>query len=253
MLSKEEYNEYCNRFNLAYRYIQSVSYDSHVVASKICDLRGYSKNGKMINMLMKADFTYLKPELISFDILKKFDANGDLGLFNEKNGSFRLLNRFIFPVRDMVGNIVALIGWFPDEKKYITTPSKLFSKKCLFYGMEQLSMTGIGKNYFIVEGIFDSLSVRSLGYNCVAMMGISVSRYTEVLYSLFKNIVAIPDNDNEGRRVITEDRWRLPSNGKYLRLKGNCKDIDDVLKVYDMSNVFDDVWAVYDKVVTIDL
>ena len=153
----------------------------------------------------------------------------------------------------MVGNIVALIGWFPDEKKYITTPSRLFSKKCLFYGMEQLSMTGIGKNYFIVEGIFDSLSVRSLGYNCVAMMGISVSRYTEVLYSLFKNIVAIPDNDNEGRRVITEDRWRLPSNGKYLRLKGNCKDIDDVLKVYDMSNVFDDVWAVYDKVVTVDL
>ena len=254
LLSKEEYDAYCNRFNTAYKYLQSVSYDSYDVVSKICEMRGYSKGSQMFDMLIKAGFVYLKPESVSFDVLRKIDKDGDLGLFNEKSGNFRLLNRFIFPVRDMLSNVIALIGWFPDEKKYITTPSKLFSKKCLFYGMEQLSKTGIGSSYFLVEGIFDALSLRSLGYNCVAMMGISASRYTEVLYTLFKNIVAIPDNDFEGRRVITEDRWKLPtSNGKYVRIKGNCKDIDDVIKSYDVSGVFNDIWSEFDRIITIEL
>lgn len=203
-------------------------------------------------MLKKIGFAYIDSDMFDKERLAKLDANGDLGLFT-KDGNFLLMGRFIFPVKDMLGNVIALIGWFPDEKKYITTPSKLFKRQCLLFGLEQLSETGIGQDYFIVEGIFDSISVRASGFNCVALMGISASNHTRVLYSLFKRLVGIPDNDSEGQKVIKQDKWKLPSNSKYLHWGGKIKDIDDMLKTYDMSEVFNEVWSEPDRVVKIDL
>ena len=252
LLEKEEYDDYCNKYRKLWGYLKKCSYPDNEVISRICQLRGYSLSGNMPDILKEAEFVYLRPDLFKLEIVKKADMKRDLGLFSD-DGKFLLLNRFIFPVKDMLGNVIALIGWFPDEKKYITSPSKMFSKKCLFFGLEQLSKTGIGKRYFLTEGIFDSLSVRATGYNCVALMGISASNYTKVLYSLFKGIVAIPDNDTEGRCVIEGDRWCLPSNCKYLRLLGKYKDIDDVLKAFDMSEVFEGVWKEPDRVVSVKL
>lgn len=251
LLTKAEYDDYCNRFKLVWRYLVDTSYEVNSVVGKICELRGYSLESNMPDMLKKIGFVYLDPEVFNQDKLKKLDADRALGLYTSK-GNFLLMGRFIFPVKDMLGNVIALIGWFPDDKKYITTPSKLFSKKGLYFGLEQLGETGIGKDYFIVEGIFDSISVRAQGFNCVALMGISVSNYTEVLYSLFKRVVGIPDNDIEGRKVVKEDKWRLPYNSKYLRWNGNLKDIDDMLKYYDMSDIFKEVWNEPENIVTID-
>lgn len=250
LLTENEYKSYCERYNIAWKYLSSCSFEKNSVIDMICDMRGYSKDSNMPNMLNEIGFIYLNQEIFNKDKLKGVDKDGDLGLFSNE-GNFLLLNRFIFPVKDMLGNIIALIGWFPDEKKYITTPSKLFSKKCLFFGMEQLSKTGIGKDYFLVEGIFDSISIRSLGFNCVALMGINASNYTEVLYSLFKRIVAIPDNDKEGRKVLKNDAWRLPCNSKYLRLISDLKDIDDIIKNYNMVDTLIDVWKEQDRIVTL--
>lgn len=251
LLSKECYEDYCHRFNLVWQYLHNTSYEENSVISNICELRGYSLESNMPTMLSEVGFVYLDPDLFDESKISKFDKNKDLGLYTEE-GKFLLMGRFIFPVKDMLGNVIALIGWYPDEKKYITTPSKFFSKKCLFFGMEQLKKTGIGKNYYVVEGIFDCISVRSLGFNCVAIMGISVSNYTKVLYSLFKKVIAIPDNDKEGRKVVVEDKWHIPSNGKYLRWNGSLKDIDDMIKMYDMSDILRDAWNEPDKVITID-
>lgn len=250
LLTQAEYKDYYSRFNLVWNYLKSCSYSDDEVVRSICELRGYSLESNMPSMLKDIGFLYLKPELFNPDMMKRLD-NGDLGLYS-KEGNFLLLNRFIFPVKDMLGNIIALIGWFPDDKKYITTPSKLFSKKCLFFGMDQLKNTGIGKDYFLVEGIFDSISIRSLGFNCIAAMGITTTQFTQSLYSLFRRIVAIPDNDSEGRSVVLNDEWKLPSKGKYLRWKGKFKDIDDVLKYYDMYDIFKEVWNEPERVVIIE-
>jgi len=251
MLSREEYSEYCTRFNIVWRLLSEMSYPSDEVISKICDIRGYDINGNMPKALKEVGFVYLKPDLYSVEKFVRLDKNEDLGLFS--NDNFILLNRFIFPVKDMLGNIIALIGWFPDEKKYITTPSKLFSKKCFFFGMEQLGKTGVGKDYFVVEGIFDCISMRAQGCNCVALMGITASSYTKILYSLFKRVIAIPDNDSEGRKVVLEDKWQLPLNSKYLRWSGNIKDIDELLKLYNMGTIFSDVWKESERVIKIDI
>lgn len=252
LLTKEEYSNYCSRFKYVWSYLCSVSYEENSIIEKICELRDYSLESNMPSMLKEIGFLYINPDEFQESKLKKVDADGALGLYTNE-GNFLLKERFIFPVKDMLGNIIALIGWFPDEKKYITTPSKFFKKQNVLFGMEQLKSTGIGKTYFLVEGIFDSIAVRSLGFNCVALMGISANKYTEVLYTLYKKIIAIPDNDKEGRKVIFNDAWRLPSNGSYVRLKGEIKDIDDLIKYYEVKDTLKDVCNESERIIAINI
>lgn len=248
MLGQAEYTDYCLRFKNVWQYLYDTSFEVGSVIEEICELRKYDADGQMPAMLNRIGFVYSNPEQFSSERLKRLD-DGSLGLYSDK-GEFILKDRFIFPVKDMLGNIIALIGWLPDEKKYITTPSKLFSKKCLLFGLEQLKRTGIGKNYFLVEGIFDCISVRSLGLNCVALMGITATQYTEVLYSLFRRLVAIPDNDKEGRKVVQEDKWHLPNNSSYFRWSGKLKDVDDIISRYDVSKTLSNLFLRKDRIIT---
>lgn len=235
MLSHEDYRNYVNRFKQVERYLRSKSADSKTVAYNICKIREYYPE-RMTPILEKAGFMFIQGDNSVYDCLE--DGNEDLGLFTSE-GKFLLANRFIFPVRDMLGNTIALIGWFPDEKKYITTPSKLFSKSCLYFGMEQLALTGLGKEYFLCEGIFDTLSLRSIGFNAVAEMGIESGRVKESMYPLFGRLIGIPDNDVEGRSVINGDKWRLPSNGNYMKWVSDeyYKDIDKVVNSFEYDDI----------------
>lgn len=248
-LTKEEYDDYCSRYKKVWKYLNDVSYEEDSIIQSICDLRGYDLESNMPNMLKEIGFVFIDEDL--FDETKLLKISRNLGIYTNKD-TFLLKGRYIFPVRDMLGNIVALIGWYPDDKKYITTPSKFFKKGCMLFGMEQFEKTGIGKDYILVEGIFDCISVRSLGLNCVALMGIKATNYTKVLYTLFKGIVAIPDNDKEGRKVIANDAWKLPVNGKYFKWVGSLKDIDDMIKYYDMKDILKDVWKEKERVVTLE-
>lgn len=255
MLEREFYQNYCRKFNVIWEYLKNETKCNAV--DEICEIRGYDED-HMHSLLKSIGFAKIKDP----EVVKKFYTRDlkDLGLFSKK-GDFLLLNRYIFPVRDMIGNVVALIGWLNDDKRYITTPSLLFSKSGMFYGMEQLSRTGINKNYVIVEGIFDSLSVRSLGIPCVAMMGINTSKHKQILYGLFKKMIAIPDNDEEGRKVVLQDRWRLNENSKYLRWKNTSgieglKDVDDLCKIMDndgLRDVINSLWDIHRKIITIEV
>ncbi len=255
MLSRDEYSGYCKRFNSLYKYLVSCSRDRNEVVKEICEYRGYDVE-RMGDILLKAGFISINMEKVDLEKVKKFGS--DLAMFSV-SGHFLMQGRYVFPVRDMLGNVLALIGWYPDDKKYVTTPSKLFSKECLFYGMEQLGETGLGGRYIITEGIFDSLSARSLGLNCVAMMGISSSRYKEVLYTMFKQIVGIPDIDEQGREVLSLDKWKIPRNGKYFRWsnpKHYMKDLDCFINSYDSSDVRDLLLEVFNenqRLVTVNL
>lgn len=243
MITREEYSDYCNRFKRVLAYLKSKSKPINTVAMEICSLREYYPE-RMLPTLVKAGFMFIEDDSC-YEQLR--NAGDDLALFS-KEGKFLLAGRYIFPVYDMVGNPVALIGWYPDEKKYITTPSRLFSKACLFYGMEQLSTTGIGAKYILVEGIFDSLSVRSIGLPCIAQMGINSSRYKKSLYSLFSAFVTVPDNDEEGRKVIYHDKWSIPRGSNYFRWTGDkSKDIDLLCNSYEAEDIRDLLLSVFDN------
>lgn len=225
------------------------------IARDICSLRNYfNSEDRWETLFKKIGVAFVSEESCDYGKLKS-DNFKDLSLFSE-NGYFLLNERYVFPIRDMLGNIVALVGWFPDTKKYITTPSRFFSKDSLFFGMEQLNETGIGDKYFLVEGIFDSLSLRSLGFNAVAQMGI-VSSYAKItLYGLFGRIVGIPDNDKMGKNVLKNDLWAIPQNGSYMRWVGDgvleaeenstkedekvkIKDIDKLCSLYEEESLRD--------------
>lgn len=241
MLGREYYEDYCRRFNAVYEWLVRRSESREQVIGEICDLRGYSED-VMGNTLEDMGVIKLVSEVSDIGTLSS-KGFADLGLFS--NGKFLLEGRYIFPVRDMLGNVVALIGWYPDEKRYITSKSAMFSKSGMFYGMEQISRTGIGRPYYLVEGIFDSISLRAMGVNAVAMMGISSSSEKMALYGLFGKLVGIPDADSEGRKVVKYDRWKLPVGSSYMvwrsdkKGKISVKDIDDFCKKYTPDVVRD--------------
>lgn len=222
----DEYRLYSQTFNRVWDYLRKCSEDVGDVASTISKLRGY-ESPEMHSVLVNAGFIYLDGSKVDVDRLQT--ASEEFGLFTKK-GDFLLDGRFIFPIKDVVGNVLALVGWFPDEKKYITTPSRFFRKDVLYYGMEELN-PNVGQNMVVVEGIFDRLSIKSIGYPCIAMMGSSTSKYKTAMYRLFRKVVAIPDLDKIGRKIMNEDSWNIPVGGSYLRLSdGVSKDIDDLIK-----------------------
>ena len=238
----EDYREYCEKFNAVWQYLSRYSKGFDSIVDDICEYRLYfDSKDRWSKVLKEMGVLFIEEGACDYTKLNtsKFD---DMALFS-KEGRFLLDGRYIVPVRDMLGNIIALIGWYPDTKKYVTTPSKYFVRDCLFFGMEQIGKSGIGKPYFVVEGIFDSLCLRSLGFNAVAQMGIKDSRVKSLLYGLFGRVVAIPDNDGVGRKVILDDKWDLPRNASYFRWKGNLKYGDEEIYIKDIDklcSMFDD-------------
>ena len=132
----EDYKEYCNNFKVVYSYLQKNSKPLDDIVKEVCEYRLYfDSHERWKNILSEVGMLFVSSDTCNFEVLKdkRFE---DMALFS-KEGNFLLNNRYIIPVRDMLGNIIALIGWYPDSKKYITTPSKYFTKNCLFFGMEQ--------------------------------------------------------------------------------------------------------------------
>lgn len=241
-LNLKEYEGYIKDFNLAWNYFKSL--EMGTTYEELCSLRFYSDES-MLRVLKEVGFVKL-PETVNLAPLKNLHYYQYLGL-ETKTGRCLLEGRFVFPVRDMLGNILALIGWYPDEKKYITTPSKYFSRSNLYFGLEQLKDGGREDVVFVCEGIFDSLSLRSLGYKAYATMGVELSRQKKMLYPVLgKRVVGVSDRDRVGNSVRDYDRWGC---WKYLTWVGELevedddvenikiKDIDDLVKLYDSSSI----------------
>lgn len=166
----------------------------------------------------------------------------ELGCFSE-NGYFLLEDRFIIPVYSASGRLITLIGWLNDFKKYITLPTPYFSKAVDWFNLDnalELSFSAYDGVVFVVEGIFDTLSLRSIGLPAIGTMGADVSRSKGELLKIFNKVVAIPDNDNVGKRSIRSRgrQWSLPFNSTFLEIRGTVKfDEEHQYKVKDIDNL----------------
>lgn len=229
-----------------YEFMQSLFDDNYV--DELCTLRGYV-GAEQKSLIKELNIGYCDIE----DTELLGNMRTELGLVSSKD-NFLLSNRFIIPIKDINNNLVALIGYYPDYKKYITTPSPFFSKNVMFYNYRQaydLSMKEYNGLVFLVEGIFDCISLRSLGLPCIATMGATVSEIKCELLKFFKKVIAIPDNDTAGRRALNRyDKrygWKVPYNttmikfeGGYLNLGNNClkvKDMDNFVSWFDADDV----------------
>lgn len=175
----------------------------------------------------------------------------------DKNGDYLLRGRYAVPIRDISGKVTALVGWFPDVKKYVTTPTYGFSKDGQFFNMdcfsksfdgdypkykdeetgEVLESTGL---VYLVEGIFDALSLRSLGFPALGNMGLDMSLMKTEILTRFNKVIAIPDNDKAGmgtnkylNRISGKSSklgWLIKNENVVVQLPDGVKDADDFIK-----------------------
>lgn len=176
----------------------------------------------------------------------------ELGLVSE-GYNFLLNGRYIIPVYDVAGRLSALIGYYPDVKKYVTTPSPFFSKEVMLFNFNEayeISYDKYNGAVILVEGIFDCVSLRALGLPAVATMGATVSTQKGELLKVFRKVIAIPDNDATGRKSINRlDKrrgWQVPSTATMIRLHGEMdfgsekktiKDCDNIVSWFDADSV----------------
>lgn len=250
MLQREvfpKYRQYCQELKEIYD-IMTDSF-SPTSAEDLCRDRGYPiDESPQYDLIKSMNLGYFESDDI--EVFKKYSE--ELGLFSKK-GNFLLNGRYIIPVEDISGNLVSLIGYYPDFKKYITLATPFFSKACMFFNFKQayeLSWSKFDGFVIVVEGIFDCLSLRALGLPCIATMGATVSRIKGELLKLFSFVLGIPDDDTTGRKSLNRysaKGWKVPDNAVMLKFTGglvnfggtylHCKDMDNFATWYESEDV----------------
>lgn len=211
---------------------------------ELCRMRGYV-SAEQVGCLREIGVGVCSPADLSV-----FDE--DLG-FITRNGNFLLDSRYVIPIYGVNGDLVSLVGYYADQRKYITLPSPFFSKDLMFFNFNQaykLSWQEYGGFVILVEGIFDCLSLRALGLPSIATMGATVSGIKGELLKVFKHVLAVPDDDKVGRRALnrySKYGWQVPDNTTMLKFHGGeldfggtvlyCKDMDNYVSWYEADDV----------------
>ena len=249
------YRKCCDYFNRLYAYLQTLYNDTY--AEELCKMRGYVDDDHLrLFRDMKIGYCSV------LDTTDLGDLREELGLVTKEDG-FLLNERFIIPVYDVAGNLVSMIGYYADFMKYITIASPFFSKNTMFLNFRQAYETSWNQyNGFVilVEGVFDCLSLRSIGLPAIATMGSDVTSEKAELLKLFRKVIAIPDDDKTGRKALdrySKYGWKVPSNTTMIKFVGStldfngtflhCKDMDNFVSWYEKEDVIESLLQFQDS------
>lgn len=242
------YREYVRDLSICYDILKEQSVTG--TFEDLCKLRGYLVGSEQYKLMEDLNFQSYEVKDVSVFGTRRLE----LGLVSDGD-YFLIENRFVIPVYGANGDLLTLIGYYPDFKKYITLPTMCFSKEVLFFNIDnalELSWSKFNGLVFLVEGIFDCLSLRALGLPAIATMGNIVADVKLEVLKLFKKVAYIPDNDKTGRRSLNKhDKkygWVVPYNATAIRLTGSydygdvsmpIKDIDKAICMYDADSMRD--------------
>ncbi len=184
--------------------------------------------------LSKVSLTdYLLNKKISLDKLIK------LGISNE-SGSDLFVNRIMFPLYDLHGNVVAFSGRIyntKDTSKYINTKeTNIFKKGNLLYNYHQArELLKKSDSIIVMEGFMDVIRASTIGVNnCVATMGTAFTKqHAELLKKTTNNIILMFDGDSAGEEATTsaiEVLKEFDINPKVVRLPEDLDPDEYVLK-----------------------
>lgn len=215
---------------------------------ELCAMRGYVSDEQK-NLINELEIGYC-----DLDVSLLGENANYLGLVTQ-SGNFLLANRFQIPLYDYAGNLISIVGYYPDSRKYITLSTPFFSKDILFFNFRQAFETAWGKyngTVILVEGIFDCLSLRSIGLPAIATMGSTVSKIKGEQLKYFRKVIAIPDDDEVGRASLdrySRKGWKVPANTTMIRFRGgvlhmgdtvvHCKDMDNFVSWYEPDDVIE--------------
>lgn len=238
-------------------------FSTEEVIRELMSLRGYDRSyyrEDIYNMLKEVgvfQLDYLSEMLLVIPDMT-VEKGKYLGIL-DRNGDYLLKGRYVIPIRDIDNQVTALVGWYPDIKKYITTPTYGFSKDGQFFNIEcyEQSVTGDYDKFvrengetleytkgvvYLVEGIFDTLALRALGLPALGNMGLDMSLIKTEILTRFGKVIAIPDNDKAGRRTNkyvshlsgkgTKNAWNIKNDHVIVQLPKGVKDVDDFIQGY---------------------
>ena len=150
----------------------------------------------------------------------------------------------LFPVRDIQGRVVFYKGRSIAGKHFYN--AKDIDKSSLVYGLYELcSLLELGEitpdtEIWITESEIDALTLISLGYFAVAIMGshISEEQCRELERAPFRRFILATDNDEAGRKGASQiKRLLIPKGFRFTNLRWHTelKDVNDLAKEYGDS------------------
>ena len=167
-----------------------------------------------------------------------------LGISNE-NGTDLFINRVMFPLYDLQGNVVAFSGRIYNTKeasKYINTKeTKIFKKGNLLYNYHQAKdILKKSEKIIVMEGFMDVIRASTIGVNnCVATMGTAFTKqHATLLRKMTDNIILCFDGDSAGEEATTsaiEVLKEIGINPKVIRLEENLDPDEYILKYGESS------------------
>lgn len=186
-----------------------------ILYTKLCPDVKYFKNRGFENLQEQYDLGYCPSVLIGKGnvvlnlkelILEKFPSINpsilDSYELYDSRGDSIMAGRYVFPIHDSKGNIVAFSGRSldPNQPKYLNTKeTQFFKKRSTLYNYHEAKKYG---TIYIVEGYCDALSLIACGHkNVVASMGTSFTQdHLDMLKD--KELVLSFDNDKAGKETM---------------------------------------------------
>ena len=193
---------------------------------KIYDIACKYYQNNLHSSLGKKAIEYLENRQINRDTIKKFgiglslnkgnltelllnkgvklDKLIDLGLSNSMSNDL-FVNRIMFPLYDLSGNVVAFSGRIyniKDSSKYINSKeSSIFKKRNLLYNYHN-AKEHLKKNEYVIimEGFMDVIRASTVGINnCVATMGTAFTKEQALIVKkMTDNVILCFDGDKAG-------------------------------------------------------
>lgn len=233
---------------------RSVDYKIYEIASKF-----YQNN--LNSSLGKNAVEYLEKRGLSREIVKKFgiglslnkstltnlltnkgiklDKLIELGLSNTLSNDL-FLNRIMFPLFDLSGNVVAFSGRIynmKDSSKYINTKeTPIFKKGNLLYNYHN-AREHLKKNDYVIimEGFMDVIRASTVGINnCVATMGTAFTKeQANIIRKMTDNVILCFDGDKAGEDATISAINVLEAigiNPKIIRLENDLDPDEYIIK-----------------------
>ena len=207
--NNNKYADYYDIYNLSCKF-----YQNNLNTSLGKNAREYLEKRKIDNDTIKKfkiGLALPKVSLTDYLLAKKYSLKNlnDMGLSND-NGMDLFVNRIIFPLYDLEGNIVAFSGRIyntKDSSKYINTKETvLFKMGTILYNYHN-AKEQLKKNEAIIvmEGFMDVIRANTVGItNCVATMGTALTKQNaNLLKKMANNIILCFDGDKAGEEATT--------------------------------------------------
>lgn len=159
-----------------------------------------------------------------------------------RDGSCVWTHFLVIPVKTLSGKIVGFVGWdaynslkqqegIPDLTTYRTTSKTVFNKNNYFLTDPLvLKNTFNTKSIFVVDGVFDSITLNSREIPTISLLGSYPSSLHYYFLQWYEHIYVLTDNDNAGSFLYKNIHRAIPRTVKLIQ--SETKDIDDFFKLH---------------------